>query len=103
MTSQEIYDLIVSFGPSLTAIITVISSLLISISKVKSVKNETAKELDKNLNETKVIIQKEVDINASLKYELRALIKENAELKKQISEILDELSPIKGAPTDGSK
>lgn len=92
---EQILQYVVELGPAISAILTIICSLLVSIKKYGSIKKDTLTKLQNLADE---ISEKDTITrhnNESMQYEMKVLIAENAELKKEIRKILKQISPIK--------
>lgn len=95
-----ILDFLVEAGPSLTAVLSMVLSLVINIHKqgklndnqLKAV-NGLAEDLRKDNTDTK-------EDNVKTRAMCRAVIRENAELKVMLNQILDTYGPVKGGNTD---
>lgn len=92
---EQILQYVVELGPALSAILTIICSLIVSIKKVGTIKKDTLSKLQNladEISEKDTITRQN---NVSMQYEIKALIAENAELKKEMRKILKHISPIK--------
>lgn len=97
---NEILAFLVEAGPSLTAVLSMILSLVINIHKqgklndnqLKAV-NGLAEDLRKDNTDTK-------EDNAKTRAMCRAVIRENAELKSLLNQVIDTYGPIKGGSHD---
>ena len=93
---NEILAFLVETGPSITAVLSMVLSLVINIHKqgklndnqLKAV-NGLAEDLRKDNTDTK-------EDNAKTRAMCRAVIRENAELKAMLNQILDAYGPVKG-------
>lgn len=93
---NEILAFLVEAGPSITAVLSMVLSLVINIHKqgklndnqLKAV-NGLAEDLRKDNTDTK-------EDNAKTRAMCRAVIRENAELKAMLNQILDAYGPVKG-------
>lgn len=95
---EQILQYIVELGPALSAIITIICSLLVSIKKFGTIKKDTIAKLQSladEISDRDVITRQN---NVSMQYEIKALIAENAELKSELRKIMKQISPIKDGP-----
>ena len=97
---NEILAFLVEAGPSLTAVLSMVLSLVINIHKqgklndnqLKAV-NGLAEDLRKENTDTK-------EDNAKTRAMCRAVIRENAELKSLLNQVLDTYGPVKGGSHD---
>jgi hypothetical protein len=92
---NEVLDFLVEAGPSLTAVLSMVLSVVINIHKqgklndnqLKAV-NGLAEDLRKDNTDTK-------EDNAKTRAMCRAVIRENAELKSLLNQVIDTYGPIK--------
>lgn len=76
-TMKQIIDLILLWGPSIVSIITMICTVIVAIKKVNNSNSSNLKETQKLRDET------------------HQIMKENAELKKQLNKILNKVYHVK--------
>lgn len=81
MNLDAISQIIIAAAPAITAVITAIVSLAVSIKKVKSTSEATIKEIRENNKNLK-------EENLGLKHDLRKVEKQNSELKDALEEVL---------------
>ena len=81
MNLDAITQVIVTAAPAITAVITALVSLIVSIKKVKNTSEHTIKEVRESHRELR-------SENADLKKELRDMAKENNQLKRDLEEVL---------------
>ena len=92
---EQILQYVVELGPAISAILTIICSLLVSIKKFGSIKKDTLAKLQNLADEISNENNTVKETNKSMQYEMKALIAENAELKREMRKILKQVSPIK--------
>lgn len=92
---EQILQYVVELGPAISAILTIICSLLVSIKKFGTIKKDTLtklQDLAKEISDENNVVKEN---NISMQYEMKALIAENAELKREMRKILKQISPVK--------
>ena len=92
---EQILQYVVELGPAISAILTIICSLLVSIKKFGSIKKDTLaklQDLAKEISDENNVVKEN---NVSMQYEMKALIAENAELKREMRKLLKQISPVK--------
>lgn len=96
----EVSEFLVQAGPSITAVLSMVLSLVINIHKqgklndnqIKAV-NSLAEDLRKDNTDTK-------EDNAKTRAMCRAVIRENAELKSLLNQVIDTYGPVRGGSTN---
>ena len=83
MNIDTIIQCVVAIAPAVVSILTVISTMIVSIKKIKNSSQETVNEV-KSQNE----------INEELKEQLVAVTTENAELKKEIRKCMNKMNHV---------
>ena len=92
---EQILQYVVELGPAISAILTIICSLLVSIKKFGSIKKDTLtklQDLAKEISDENNVVKEN---NVSMQYEMKALIAEKAELKREMRKSLKQISPVK--------
>lgn len=92
---EQILQYVIELGPAISAILTIICSLLVSIKKVGTIKKDTLTKLQNLADEISAKDTITRQNHVSMQYEIKALIAENTELKKEMRKILKHISPIK--------
>ena len=83
MDIDLITQYIMTIAPALVSILTVISTMVVSIKKIRSDSSATVSE-----------VKMQSKINCELKEQLTALSAENAELKKEIKSCMNQMSQV---------
>ena len=83
MDIDLITQYIMTIAPALVSILTVISTMVVSIKKIRSDSCATVSE-----------VKMQSKINSELKEQLTALSAENAELKKEIKSCMNQMSQV---------
>ena len=83
MNIDMIIQCVVTIAPAVVSILTVISTMIVSIKKIKNSSQETVNEV-KSQNE----------INEELKEQLVAVTTENAELKREVRKCMNKMNHV---------
>ena len=83
MNIDTIINYVITIAPAVVSILTVISTMIVSIKKIKHSSEETVNEV-KSQNE----------INEELKEQLVAVTTENAELKREVRKCINKMNHV---------
>ena len=84
---MQYVEYIISIAPAITAVVSIIASVIVAIKKTKSLNSQTIQKLTEISQE---MLEQTVDVqtqNKDLKLELTQVIKDNMELKIKINEL----------------
>ena len=91
MNAEDVVTYIISIAPAITAVVSIIASVIVAIKKTKSLNAETLTkltEISKDMLDQTFETQKQ---NQDLKLELVQVIQDNMELKKQLRSITSKI------------
>lgn len=87
MNVEDVVTYIISIAPAITAVVSIIASVIVAIKKTKSLNAETITkltEISKDMLEQTFEAQKQ---NKNLRLEISQVIEDNIELKKQLQSL----------------
>lgn len=87
---QTIVNYIVSLTPTITAIISMIATVLIAIRKIKT-----------NSNDVLESVHRQADSSIQMARQVSSLTKENAELKRELRAVLNRVNKVMEVDKDG--
>ncbi len=91
MNVEDVVTYIISIAPAITAVVSIIASVIVAIKKTKSLNAQTITkltEVSKEMLEQTFETQKQ---NQDLKLELVQVIQDNVELKKQLRSLTSKI------------
>ena len=91
MNVKDVVTYIISIAPAITAVVSIIASVIVAIKKTKSLNAQTITkltEVSKEMLEQTFETQKQ---NQDLKLELVQVIQDNVELKKQLRSLTSKI------------
>lgn len=91
---QSIIDYVIAVGPSVLSVITMVLSVIINFRKQGKLNEGQIAAVNTLAAEIRGDVDSQKKENSETKQMLRRVIKENAELKEQISILLDAKNPI---------
>lgn len=87
MNVENVIEYLITIAPAITAVVSIIASVIVAIKKTKSLNSETiAKltEISKDMLEQTMDVQQQ---NSDLKLEMVKILEDNMELKKQLRQL----------------
>ena len=87
MNVENVIEYLITIAPAITAVVSIIASVIVAIKKTKSLNSQTiAKltEISKDMLEQTMDVQQQ---NSDLKLEMVKILEDNMELKKQLRQL----------------
>lgn len=91
MNFENVIEYLITIAPAITAVVSIIASVIVAIKKTKSLNSETiAKltEISKDMLEQTMDVQQQ---NSDLKLEMVKILEDNMELKKQLKQLTSKI------------
>lgn len=91
MNVENVIEYLITIAPAITAVVSIIASVIVAIKKTKSLNSETiAKltEISKDMLEQTMDVQQQ---NSDLKLEMVKILEDNMELKKQLRQLTSKI------------
>lgn len=84
MNAENVIEYIITIAPAITAVVSIIASVIVAIKKTKSLNSQTISKLTEISQE---MLEQTMDVqqqNSDLKLEMVKILEDNMELKKQL-------------------
>ena len=87
MNVENVIEYLITIAPAITAIVSIVASVIVAIKKTKSLNNQTILKLTEISKEMLSQTMETNQQNVDLKVQLTEILDDNAELRKQLNEL----------------